>query len=114
MPFKYYVSGDKEFKSGGTIAPYLGYRFDQNYLGVGVKLVGFLGGAGVPVEQEVDGEKKTQTLAGLSYGLGVIGTIKGDFQLGLILGADKVSKSAKYNNNGKLWVAVGVGFSFAN
>lgn len=112
VPFKYHLNGDKEFRSGGTIAPYLGYRFDKNYLGVGVKLVGFLGGAGVPVEQTVDGVKKTQTLAGLSYGLGVIGTVKGDFQLGFIVGADRVSTSANYANNGKWWTAMAVGFSF--
>lgn len=114
VPFKYHLNGEKEFRAGGTVAPYLGYRFDRNYLGVGMKVVGFLGGAGVPVEQTVEGVKKTQTLAGLSYGLGLIGTIKGDFQLGVIVGADRVSKSANYVNNGKWWAALGIGFAFAD
>jgi hypothetical protein len=112
VPFKYHLNGDKEFRPGSTVAPYIGYRFDKNTIGASLKLVGFLGGAGVSVEQTVDGQSKTQTLAGLSYGLSLIAIVKGDFQIGLVVGADKVSKSANYANNGRTWVAVGVGFNF--
>jgi hypothetical protein len=76
-------------------------------------VVGFLGGAGVSVEQNIDSEKKMQTLAGVSYGLGVIGSIKNEFQLGVIVGADRVSNNANYGNNGKWWIALGIGFSFS-
>ena len=113
VPFKYQLNGDKEFKGGSSVAPYLGYRFDPNYLGVGVKLIGFLGGGTISVEQTVDGTRKTQNLAGVSYGLGLIGQIKGDFQLGVVLGYDRVSKSAGYPDNGKPWLAISIGMSFA-
>jgi hypothetical protein len=112
VPFKYHLTGEKEFRPGGTVAPYLGYRFDRNYLGFSFKLVGFLGGAGVTVDQEVDGEKKSQTLAGISYGLGLIGTVKEEFQMGIVVGADRVSKSANYAQNGKTWIALSLGFAF--
>jgi hypothetical protein len=113
VPFKYHLDGAKEFATGGTVAPYLGYRFDKNGLAFGVKAVVFLGAAGVSVDQVVDGEKKTQTLAGLSYGLGLLGTVKGNFQFGLVLGADRVSKSANYAHNGKWWTSLAIGFDFA-
>lgn len=113
VPFKYHLDGAKEFAAGGTVAPYLGYRFDKNSWGVGVKAVMFLGAAGVAVDQVVDGEKKSQTLAGLSYGLGVLGSVKGNFQFGLVMGADRVSKSANYAHNGKWWTSLAMGFDFA-
>ena len=113
VPFKYHPSGSKEFKGGSTVAPYLGYRFDRNDWGLGLKLVGFLGGSIVSIEQDVNGETKTQNLAGFSYGVGIIGTIKGEFQMGVVFGVDQVSESANYKDNGKVWIAVGIGFSFS-
>ena len=113
VPFKYHVNGSKEFRGGSTVAPYLGYRFDANSGGYGAKLVGFLGASTVAVPQNIDGEDRTQTLAGFSYGLAIIGQVKGDFQLGLAAGVDRVSKSAKYADNGKWWLAVSLGFDFA-
>lgn len=113
VPFKYQLNGDKEFKGGSSVAPYLGYRFDPNYLGVGVKLIGFLGGGTISVEQTVDGTRKTQNLAGVSYGIGLIGQVKNDFQLGVVLGYDRVSKSAGYPDNGKPWLAISIGMSFS-
>ncbi len=113
VPFKYHVNGSKEFRGGSTVAPYLGYRFDSNSGGYGAKLVGFIGASTVAVAQNVDGEERTQSLAGFSYGVAVIGQIKGDFQMGLAAGVDRVSKSANYVDNGKWWVAVSLGFNFA-
>lgn len=112
VPFKYHINGSKEFKGGSTVAPYLGYRFDANSAGYGAKLVGFLGASTVAVAQNVGGVEQTQSLAGFSYGVGLIGQIKGDFQMGLVIGADKVSKSANYADNGKWWLAVSLGFNF--
>lgn len=112
VPFKYHVNGSKEFKGGSTVAPFLGYRFDANSLGYGAKLVGFLGASTVAVAQNVDGVEKTQSLSGFSYGLGIIGEIKGDFQMGLVAGVDRVSKSANYGDNGRWWLAISLGFTF--
>jgi hypothetical protein len=114
VPFKYHLKGSKEFKGGSTIGPFLGYRFDGNDHGFGVKLVGFLGASTISVEQNIDGTAKTQTLAGFSYGLGAIGTVKGAFQMGVVFGVDRVSRSANYGDNGKVWMAVAIGHSFAN
>jgi hypothetical protein len=114
VPFKYHIKGSKDFKGGSTVGPFLGYRFDGNDRGFGVKLVGFLGASTISAEQNLDGKPTTQTLAGFSYGLGAIGTVKGAFQMGLVFGADRVSRSAAYADNGKLWMAVSLGYSFSN
>ena len=96
-----------------TIGPYLGYRFDENDHGYGVKAILFTGASAVTVNQTVNGKETTQNLAGFSFGGGFIGQVKNEFQLGIILGVDRVSESAKYEDNGKVWVAVGLGYSFS-
>lgn len=112
VPFKYHVSGSKEFRAGSSIGPYVGYRFDRNTIGLGMKAIAFAALSTVAVEQTVDGQPKTQSLSGLSYGVGLIGQVKGDFQMGIVVGWDRVSRSANYADNGKAWVAVTAGFDF--
>jgi hypothetical protein len=112
VPFKYHVNGSKEFRAGSAIGPYVGYRFDRNTIGWGAKLIAFAALSTVAVEQNVDGTVKTQSLSGFSYGIGMIGQVKGDFQLGVVVGWDRVSKSANYADNGKAWVALTAGFDF--
>lgn len=112
VPFKYHVTGSKEFRAGSAIGPYVGYRFDRNTIGLGMKAIAFAALSTVAVEQTVDGETKTQSLSGFSYGLGLIGQVKGDFQMGLVIGWDRVSKSANYADNNKAWVAITAGFDF--
>ncbi|MFZ2652265.1 MAG: hypothetical protein WA210_19380 [Burkholderiaceae bacterium] len=113
VPFKYHYSGSKEFKGGSTVGPYLGYRFDRNTIGLGLKFVGFLGGSAIAVDQVVNGTTTTQNLAGFSYGYGFIGQVKNEFQLGVVVGKDRVSQSAGYADNGKSWVAISLGFAFS-
>jgi len=114
VPYKYHVSGSKSFNGNSTIGPYLGYRFDKNgTLGAAVKVVAFVGGSVTEVTRTVDGEEKTDSLAGLSYGLGLIGEIKNEFQFGAVAGADRVSAGSGYDDNGKIWVALALGFSFS-
>jgi hypothetical protein len=112
VPYKYHFSGSKNFEGNSTVGPFLGYRFDKNTLGVGIKIVGFLGGAVIKVTETVDNTQKDKTLAGFSYGIGILGEIKSDFQLGLVFGADRVSNDSGYEDNGKLWGALALGFSF--
>ncbi|MGA2782616.1 MAG: hypothetical protein ABSF13_11975 [Smithella sp.] len=115
VPFKYHLYGSKEFNGDSTVGPYLGYRFDKNtWWGIDLKLVGFAGASAIKVNQTVNGNATTQTLAGFSYGGGLISEIKHEFQMGLIFGWDQVSDSAKYEDNGKLWVAFGLGYSFSS
>jgi hypothetical protein len=113
VPFKYHLRGSKEFKGGSSVAPYVGYRFDENDLGLGVKAIAFAGISSVDVAQNVDGQAKSQSLAGYSYGVGLLGSIQNSFQMGLILGADRVSKSANYADNGRWWLALSIGYAFS-
>lgn len=112
VPFKYQLSGDKGISGGGSVAPYLGYRFDENDIGLGVRLVGFAGASAISSDPDASTGESVE-LAGLSYGLGVIGTVKDSFQIGIVVGADKVDSEANYKNNGKPWLAVSIGFDFA-
>ena len=115
VPYKYHFSGSKSFEGNSTVGPFLGYRFDQNGLGLGIKLVAFVGGAAIRVNRtDENGENNDETLAGFSYGVGALGRLKNDFQLGIVFGEDRVSDGSDYEDNGKLWGAVALGFSFAN
>lgn len=114
VPYKYHFSGSKDFDGNSTVGPFLGYRFDRNSLGVGVKVVGFLGASAISVTHLVENTPKKETLAGFSYGIGILGEIKNEFQLGLVFGKDRVGDDSGYEDNGKWWGAVALGFSFAN
>jgi hypothetical protein len=115
VPYKYQIKGDKSFASKATVGGYLGFRQDKSgRTGLALQYVGFVGAATVPVAQTVDGKAITQQLAGVSYGVGMLGTVKGTFEMGMVIGADRVSKSANYVNNGKPWLAVSLGFAFSN
>lgn len=114
VPYKYHFSGSKNFDGNATVGPYFGYRIDKNsYLGIGFKVIGFLGASAIKVNQNVDGKETEQSLAGFSYGGGILGEIKKEFQLGLVLGVDRVSSSSNYEDNEKLWGAISLGYSFS-
>jgi hypothetical protein len=114
VPFKYHLRGSKEFNGGGAIGPYAGYMLESGSWGVSLEVVGFMGLSGVDVERTVDGKSVKETLKALSYGAGLIGRIRDNFQVGLILGADRVGKASKYENNGKPWLSVSIGYAFSN
>jgi len=114
VPYKYHYNGSKDFSGGATVAPYLGYRFDKNILGVEIKPIVFAGMTKVDVTQNIDGEPTSQSLAGFSYGFGLLGEVKDVFQLGIVIGRDKINESAEYSDNGKTWVSLAIGFSFSN
>jgi hypothetical protein len=94
------------------MGPYLGYRLSKASYGLEVKFIGFLGATTASVNQNVNGQNTTQSLAGFSYGVGVIGEIKKSFQLGFVIGVDKFSDSLAYPNSGQPWLAVSLGFEF--
>lgn len=115
VPYKYHFDGSKNFEGNSSVGPYFGWRLGKpSWFGLELKFVGFLGASAIKVNQNIDGNDSEQSLAGLSYGGGILGEIKKEFQLGFILGADKVSKSANYEDNEKLWGAISIGFSFSN
>lgn len=35
-------------------------------------------------------------------------------RVGVVIGADRVSKESKYPDNGKAWIAVTIGYAFSN
>jgi len=111
VPFKYHFQGNKDIGGSATLGPYAGYRATRGGF-YGLSFVGFVGASNVSVTQNIDGKSTTQTLAGLSYGAGIVATVKGQFQLGAVLGVDQVSKSANYQYNGKVWLAVELGYAF--
>jgi hypothetical protein len=117
VPFKFQVTGGKDFTGSATVGPYLGYRADpEGTLGFGISFVGFLGASNIAVQEPSASSgstsSTTQNLAGFSWGFGLIGTVKGNFQLGGVLGFDRVSKNANYQYNGKPWIALELGYSF--
>lgn len=112
IPFKYQFQGSRTVQAGGAVGGYLGIRLDSDVWGVELKPIVFVGGGVVNVEQSVNGTAQTQSLAGLSYGLGLVGSIKDSFQLGLVVGKDRVGKSAGYVDDGKWWLALSFGTSF--
>lgn len=114
VPFKYHLRGTKDFNGGGTVAPYAGFKLESGSWGVSIEGIGFAGLAAVEVQRNVDGKPTKDTLSAFSYGVGAIGRIRENFQLGVVLGADRVSKSSNYPDNGKLWVALSLGYAFSN
>lgn len=112
VPYKYYADSET-FEAASSVGPYMGYRFDSNsnWFGLGGKLVGFLGATTVDVPKDSGG---SSNVTGVSYGIGFIGIIKDEFQFGLTIGADKVSKSENFDNDGKTWIALAIGYNFTN
>jgi hypothetical protein len=110
VPYKFQFKGDRSLSGGATLGGYLGYRVTR--LGTTVQPIFFAGATKVDVPKLVDGKSTTEQLAGLSYGIGLLSNFKQAFQVGLVVGADRVSKGANYVNNGKPWVSLSLGYAF--
>jgi hypothetical protein len=115
VPFKYHFVGDKSFSAESSVGGYLGWRQDRTgFTGLALQYVVFLGATSISVLQTTNGSTNSQNMTGVSYGLGLLGTVKGNFHMGIVIGADRVNSSANYANNGKLWGAVSLGYAFSN
>jgi hypothetical protein len=115
VPYKYQLTGDRSFSGKASVGGYLGFRQDKSgWTGLALQYVAFLGASSISVTQNVDGSPVSQDLTGVSYGLALLGTVKQAFQLGVVIGADRVNRNAGYVNNGKPWIAVSLGFDFSN
>ncbi len=110
VPYKYQFGGDRSVSGGATLGGYMGYRTSLS--GSSVAFITFAGPTKVDVAQMKDGKASTESLAGLSYGVGLLGTIKDGFKAGVVLGTDRVAKSAGYPNNGKPWISLSLGYDF--
>ena len=115
VPFKYHLNGSKSFTGSSSVGGYIGFRQDRSgNTGLALEYIGFLGAATVPVAQNVNGQSTTQNMSGVTYGVGILGTVKGSFHMGVVFGADRVNASAHYEDNGKPWLAVEIGYAFSN
>jgi len=115
VPFKYHLGGSKSFTSSASVGGYIGFRQDRSgKTGLALEYIGFLGAATVPVAQNVNGQSSTQNMSGVTYGVGILGTVKGSFHMGVVFGADRVNASAHYEDNGKPWLAVEIGYAFSD
>lgn len=112
VPYKYHLKGDQSLGGGATLGGYLGWRYQA--WGYDLQAVGFAGATKVDVPGLKDGKATTDSVAGLSYGIGLLGTVKNEFKLGLVAGQDRVNRSVNYVNNGKTWFSVSIGYDFFN
>jgi len=112
VPYKYQVKGDRSLSGGATLGGYVGYR--NTIRGISTQLIVFGGATKVDVPRTVDGKSVVESMAGLSYGVGLLGSIKNSFKLGFVIGADHVGKSVDYVNDGKPWISFSLGYDFFN
>lgn len=112
VPFKYQTTGAKDFTGSASVGGYAGYRFESlRSIGVTATPIAFMGASNVSVPSSATASTSANVM-GFSYGLGLIGTFKGSFQTGLVVGWDRVGKSAGYQYNGKPWIALEIGYAF--
>lgn len=110
VPFKYQLRGQHDFTGSATLGGYVGYRFERpQRLGITATPIAFFGASNLSVD---NGDSGPKNVMGASYGLGLIGTLKDDFQVGAVLGWDRAGKTSGYEYNGKPWIAVSIGFAF--
>jgi len=103
VPFKFQLSDKKAVTGSATLGGYVGYRLPWDIAGMRVRPVLFAGLSEVPTG--------SQTVAGLSYGGGLIGTIKDRFNFGLLVGADHVDSVQQYQYQDKPWISLVLGIS---
>lgn len=115
VPYKYRFTTDKDFSGNASLGGYFGYRQDDARIGFGIQAVVFIGAANVEVATaNSDGSVTTQNLTGISYGVAYLFNVKDSFRMGIVLGRDRVNKSANWKYNGRSWVAASVGYAFSN
>jgi hypothetical protein len=110
VPYKYQMKGDRTLAGSASLGGYIGYR--NTLLGTSTQPIFFAGATKVDVPTTIDGKATSEQLAGLSYGVGLLTNFKQAFQVGLVIGVDRVSKSANYVNNGKPWISFSLGYAF--
>jgi hypothetical protein len=114
VPFKAQLSGKKSFSGSAAIGGYLGYRLPLRDLGLVFSPIVFAGASNISTSATSGGTTTSQTVAGLSYGFGVLTRVKDSFQVGLIVGWDHVDSAQPYQYNNKPWLSFEIGYSFAN
>lgn len=117
VPFKEELSKGHQLLGSASLGAYLGYRAPFNVLDFQLSPVVFFGLSNVntqaPTTSTSTTSSSTQTVAGLSYGFGVIASIKDSFHFGVVVGEDHVNTSQNYPYNDKPWISFELGYSFA-
>ena len=111
VPYKYQVQGDRSLSGGATLGGYAGFR-GSPFGGPSLVFMGFAGATKVDVPTTRNGQAVTESVAGLSYGVGLLGSIKDAFKVGFVIGADRVDNKLGYVNNGKTWISFSLGYDF--
>ena len=62
--------------------------------GFEIQGVVFLGATTTSVNEAVDGKERSSNLTGATYGVGILGTVKETFQLGLVVGKDRFDRGS--------------------
>jgi hypothetical protein len=114
VPFKMQLSAGKALTGSASLGGYLGYQDPVGDIGVNFTPVLFGGLSNISTSATTGSTTTSQTVAGLSYGGGILFDIKDDFHIGFVLGFDHVSSAQKYQFNDKPWVSFEIGYSFAN
>ena len=123
VPFKYQTH-DHSLQQGVTIGGYLGVQLpfgldglESNYDFTFTLLI-FAGGSWATLSQtQTNGSTQTTTnnQLGISYGVGTLFTINNSYQLGVIVGWDRLGSNASPPSpyEGKAWVSFAIGWNFA-
>ncbi|NOF82419.1 hypothetical protein GWZ53_17195 [Vibrio cholerae] len=109
-PYKYYISNG-DLSGGATIAPYFGWRLFFEPINISITPIFFAGPTMVNVEKS-DGSDSN--VFGVSTGTGLLVELHKEFNMGLVLGYDVVSKNEDFNNNGRPWLSISFGYNFSN
>lgn len=115
VPFKFQMSDKSIVTGSATLGGYVGYNIGLDLPGFRVSPVGFVGVSEISLPQQSGGngnKTSSETVAGLSYGVGLMGTIKDSFNISLVFGADHVSGNKSYQYQDKPWVSFALGYSF--
>ncbi len=112
VPFKIQLSGKHSFSGSASVGAYLGYRIPWPESGLVFSPILFAGASNISTSATTASGTTSQTVAGLSYGIGVITTVKDSLQVGLVFGADHVDSAQPYAYNDKPWLSFEIGYSF--
>jgi hypothetical protein len=114
VPFKMQLTGAKTVTGSSSLGGYLGYQSPLGDVGLNATPILFAGASDISTSTTSGTTTSSQTLAGFSYGAGLLFDVKDDFHVGLVLGFDHVSSAQKYQYNDKPWISFEIGYSFAN
>jgi hypothetical protein len=114
VPFKIQLAGKHSISGTSTLGGYFGFRIPMWDSGLVFSPIAFAGASNIATSSTTAGVTTSQTVAGLSFGGGLITRVKNSgFQIGLVAGIDHVDSAQPYAYNDKVWMSLEIGYSFA-